>query len=135
MASLHRTIEVDVPAEAAWRAIADVGATDRLFPGVLVACRLEDGARVVNFANGLIAREQIVDIDPERRRLAYAVVGSERLTHHHASFTVTPTGPDACRVDWHADFLPDAMSPAIAGLMDLGAASMPRGLRSAVARA
>ena len=135
MASLHREIEVDVPADAAWRAVADVGATDKLFPGVLVACRLEDGARVVTFANGLVARELIVDVDAARRRLAYAVVGSERLTHHHATFKVEPTGPGTCRIDWHADFLPDAMRQAISGLMDMGAAAMPRGLRAAVENA
>jgi hypothetical protein len=128
MASLHREIDVDVSADAAWRAIADIGATDRLFPGVLVSCRLEAGARVVAFANGLVARELIVDVDPTRRRLAYAVVGSERLTYHHATFTVHPTATNACRVDWDADFLPDAMRPAIAGLMDLGAAAMRRAL-------
>jgi carbon monoxide dehydrogenase subunit G len=135
MASLHREIEVDVPADAAWRAVADVGATDKLFPGVLVACRLEDGARVVTFANGLVARELIVDVDAARRRLAYAVVGSERLTHHHATFTVEPTGAGTCRIDWDADFLPDAMRQVISGLMDLGAAAMPRGLRAAVENA
>ena len=135
MASLHREIDVDVPAEAAWRAIADVGATDRLFPGVLVGCRLEDGARVVSFANGLVARELIVDIDPARRRLAYAVVGSERLTHHHATLRVHERGAHACRIDWDADFLPDAMLPAIAGLTEQGAAAMRRALEAAATEA
>jgi len=128
MASVHRTIDVDIPASDAWAAVRDVGATDRLFPGVLTSCRLEDGVRTVTFANGLVARERIVDIDEGRRRLAYAVVGSERLLHHHASLEVVERSPGAARIVWIADFLPDAMRPAIEALTEQGAHAMKTAL-------
>jgi hypothetical protein len=128
MASVQREIDVEVSAAEAWRAIRDVGRAHALFAGVLVDCRLEDGLRTVTFANGLVARERIVDVDEARRRLAYAVVGSERLLHHHATLQVFETAAAACRIAWVADFLPDAMGPAIAALTDQGAAAMRRTL-------
>jgi hypothetical protein len=86
MASIRREILVENRPENVWAALRDVGAVhERLAPGFVVDTRLEEGARVVTFANGLVARELIVDIDDNARRLAWAVVGSPRLTHHNAS--------------------------------------------------
>lgn len=79
MASIRKEILVEAPAEDVWAAIRDVGAPhERLAPGFVVATRLEEGARVVTFGNGLVARELIVDVDDRARRLAWAVVGSPR---------------------------------------------------------
>ncbi|HWN03271.1 MAG TPA: SRPBCC family protein, partial [Candidatus Dormibacteraeota bacterium] len=88
MASIRREIHVEAGAEQVWDAIADVGAIHtRLAPGFVVDTRLEDGARVVTFGNGLVARELIVDVDHGSRRLVWAVVGG-RPTHHNASLQV-----------------------------------------------
>jgi len=54
--------------------------------------RLEDGARVVTFGNGMVARELIVDCDDAARRLAWSVIGG-RMTHHNASAQVVPIDP------------------------------------------
>jgi carbon monoxide dehydrogenase subunit G len=126
MAHVRQEIEVGVPAADVWAAIADVGATDRLFPGVLTACRLEDGARIVTFADGFVVRELIVDVDPAQRRLAYASVGGS-LSHHHATLHVLDQG-DGCRIVWEADFLPASMAPRVAGLMARGAEAMKTAL-------
>jgi carbon monoxide dehydrogenase subunit G len=128
MASVRREIEIDVPADAAWQALRDVGNAHRAFAGVLADCQMEsDDVRVATFANGLVARERIVDVDDARRRLAYGAFGG-RLSHHHATFEVEARGPHACRVAWCADFQPEAMAPAIAGLMDQGIAALKRNL-------
>ena len=68
------------------------------------------GARVVTFANGMVARELIVDVDAERRRVAWAVVGG-RLSHHNASAQVFADASGATRFVWIADFLPDEHAP------------------------
>src|SRR5687767_15787419 len=89
MASIRRELLVQSDPEGVWAAIRDVGAVhERLAPGFVVDTRLEDGARIVTFANGLVARELIVDVDDEARRLVWSVVGSPRLTHHNASLQV-----------------------------------------------
>jgi len=132
MTSVHREIVIRRPAAEVWDALADVGALHtRLVPGFVTDCRLEPGARVVTFANGMVARELIVDVDPERRRVAWAVVGG-RLSHHNASAQVMSAGEGeekgASRFVWIADFLPDDHAPAIAAMIDQGLAAIRRHL-------
>jgi hypothetical protein len=52
---------------------------------------LEEGARIVTFANGFVARELIVDIDDENRRLAYAVSGTIRDMMEHEAVAMRQT--------------------------------------------
>lgn len=128
MASVHRQIAIERPAAEVWDALADVGALHtRLAPGFVTDCRLEPGARVVTFANGMVARELIVDVDAERRRVAWSVVGG-RLSHHNASAQVFAEGERSCRFVWIADFLPNEHAPAIAGMIEQGLAAMKRHL-------
>jgi hypothetical protein len=76
MASIRREVRIDARPETAWEALRDVGALHtRLVPGFVTDVRLEDGARVVTFGNGMVARELIVDVDDEARRLVWCVVG------------------------------------------------------------
>lgn len=129
MASIRRAFQVDAPAGQVWDAFQDVWAVHtRLAPGFVTGCRREGEDRIVTFANGLVAREVIVDIDEAARRVAYSA-RSERLAHHHASFQVFAEGP-ACRVVWIADLLPHAAAPAIAAMMDQGVAAMRKALAS-----
>jgi len=132
MATIHREFPVDAPPETTWAAVRDVGNAHRLFAGVLTDCRLEEGARTVTFANGMVARELIVTLDDETRRLVWSARG-ERFVHHNASLQVLPSGDDESagksRVVWIADLLPDEMAPAVAALMDAGASAMRRTLR------
>ena len=132
MASIRREIQVEARAEEVWDAIADVGAVHtRLAPGFVVDTRLEDGARVVTFGNGLVARELIVDVDDGSRRLVWAAVGG-RPTHHNASLQVFVEGERRSRVVWIADLLPNDLASPIAALIDQGMAVMKRTLESRV---
>ncbi len=132
MASIRREIHVEAGAEQVWDAIADVGAVHtRLAPGFVIDTRLEGGARVVTFGNGLVARELIVDVDHGSRRLVWAVVGG-RPTHHNASLQVVAEAERRSRVIWIADLLPDELASPIASLIDQGMAVMKRTLESRV---
>ena len=129
MASIRKEIVVESRPENVWAAVRDVGAVhERLAPGFVVDTRLEDGARVVTFANGLVARELIVDVDDEARRLAWAVVGSPRLTHHNASMQVFAEGEGRSRVVWIADLLPNEVARDIRALIEQGMAVMKKTL-------
>jgi carbon monoxide dehydrogenase subunit G len=120
MASIRREIHVEAPPDKVWDAVRDVGAIhQRLAPGFVTDVRLEPGARVVTFGNGLVVRELIVDLDDEARRLVWSVVGS-RMTHHNASAQVFADGRERCRFVWIADLLPDEVAPAIAEMIDQG---------------
>ena len=132
MASIRRDIHVEAGAEQVWDAIADVGAVHtRLAPGFVIDTRLEGGARVVTFGNGLVARELIVDVDHGSRRPVWAVVGG-RPTHHNASLQVVAEAERCSRVIWIADLLPNELASPIASLIDQGMAVMKKTLESRV---
>lgn len=132
MASIRREIVVEAEPERVWDAVRDVGAPHkRLAPGFVVDTQMEADARVVTFANGLVARELIVDVDDAARRLVWAVVGSPRLTHHNASLQVVPDGERRSRVIWIADLLPNEAAPIIAGMIEQGMAVMKPTLEKA----
>jgi carbon monoxide dehydrogenase subunit G len=128
MASIHREIGIEADTDIVWAALRDVGALhQRLAPGFVTDVRLEEGARVVTFGNGLVARELIVDLDDRARRLVWSVVGG-RMTHHNASAQVFPDGEGRSRFVWIADLLPHEVAPAIAAMMDQGLAVIKRTL-------
>lgn len=129
MASIHITIPIDRPAETVWSAIAETGAVDQLARGFVVDTQVHDGVRVITFVNGVVAKELLVDIDQDTRRVAYAVVESPLgLRHHHASMEVVADGDARSRLIWVADLLPDEAEPAVRTLMEQGAESMKRAL-------
>jgi len=128
MASIHREVLIQADPETVWDALRDVGALHRrLAPGFVTDVRLEEGARVVTFGNGLVAREVIVDIDAKARRLVWSVVGG-RMTHHNASAQVLPDGEGGSRFVWIADLLPHELAPGIAAMMEQGLAVIKRTL-------
>jgi hypothetical protein len=131
MASIHKDIPINTSAHEAWDAVRDFGAVhSRLAPGFVLDTKLEDGSRIVTFANGMVARELFVDCDEERRRLVYAVV-SERVKQHSASIQIVADGDTSCRMIWIADVLPHEIAPYISSQMDLGAAAMQQALGKA----
>jgi hypothetical protein len=129
MATIRKEIPIAAPADKVWDVIRDVGAIHtRLAPGFVVDTHLEEGARIVTFANGLVVRELIVTLDDECRRLAYAVTGGTP-THHSASFQVFPTteGNHASLV-WITDILPDTIAGPFTAMIDAGSTVMKRTL-------
>ena len=70
MASIRRETHIDARPETAWAALRDVGALHtRLVPGFVVDTKLEEGARIVTFGNGMVVRELIVDVDDAREMI------------------------------------------------------------------
>jgi hypothetical protein len=91
--------------------------------------RLEEGARVVTFGNGIIARELIVDVNDQARRLVWSVVGG-RMTQHNASAQVFAEDDGRSRFVWIADLLPHEVAPTIAQMIEQGLAVIKRTLES-----
>jgi carbon monoxide dehydrogenase subunit G len=130
MASIISDATVAAAPDAVWRAVRDVGNAHQLFAGVLKDCRLGERERIVTFANGMVVRELILDVNDEHRRVAYAAVGGH-ATHHNASLQVFAADGGLSRIQWIADFLPDELAQAIGGLVQAGAAAMKRQLEAA----
>lgn len=134
MATIRKEFTVAASPGAIWDALRDVGALHtRLAPGFVTDTKLEDNARIVTFANGMVVREIIVTVDDAARRVAYAAE-SDQLTHHNASAQVFDAGAGKSRFVWIADLLPNEAAPAIGAMMNDGAIAMQRALeRAAVA--
>jgi carbon monoxide dehydrogenase subunit G len=132
MASIRKEIVIAADPEHVWDAVRDVGAGHkRLAPGFVVDTKMDGDARIVTFGNGMVAREVIVDVGEEARRLVWSVVGG-RMTHHNASLQVFADGEGAnrSRVVWIADLLPNDLAGAITGMIEQGMAAMKRTLEA-----
>ena len=117
MATIRKEIRIEARPETVWDALRDVGALHtRLAPGFVTAVRMEEGARVVTFGNGLVAREVIVSVEDDARRLVWTVAGG-RMTHHNGAAQVIAEGPEQSRFVWTSDLLPVAVAPAIEAMM------------------
>jgi len=128
MASIHKDIIIDANPNDVWDAVRDFGAVHtRLAPGFVIDARLEGDTRIVTFANGMVAREQLVDCDEARRRLVYAIA-SERVSHYSASVQVTADGDTRSRLIWIVDVLPNEIAPYIDAQMNQGALAVQKAL-------
>ncbi len=125
MATVFKEIELNVPAETVWAALADYqNVHTRIAPGFVTNSRPDgDNIRIVTFSNGSVARETLVTMDSARRRLVY-FIASERLSHHNASAQVVAEGPNRCRFLWTTDLLPDAIAPYVDAQMSEGGAAI-----------
>ena len=83
----------------------------------------------MTFANGMVVREPIVDIDDSARRLVYVAVGG-MSSHYNASMQVFPEGAGRCRLVWIIDLLPHTLAPTVSGLADQAAAVMKKTLEA-----
>ena len=128
MASIRKEIETRASPEDVWAAIRDIGALHtRLVPGFVVATRLEPGARVVTFGNGMEVREPIVDVNDEAKRLVWSAEGAG-LTHYNASVQVFAGPGNGSRIVWIADLLPHEMKGPIEAMIEQGMAVMKQTL-------
>jgi len=128
MASIRKEILTKARPDDVWDAVRDIGALHtRLAPGFVTDTRLEPGARVVTFGNGMVVRELIVTIDNDERRVVWSAVGGS-LTHHNGSAQVLSVAKGLTKVVWIADLLPDEAASAISAMMEQGMAVMKQTL-------
>jgi hypothetical protein len=128
MASIRKEIFTKARPADAWDALRDVGALHtRLVPGFVTDTRLEPGARVVTFGNGMVVRELIVAIDDDQRRVVWSAGGGS-MTHHNGSAQVFSDAQGLTKVVWTADLLPHEAAGAVGAMMEQGMAVMKRTL-------
>jgi hypothetical protein len=135
MAAIHHEESLAVDAADAWAALRQVGHAQRLFAPVLSEGFIEGDVRTVTFANGMVVREHVLDIDEARRRVAYTVLDGPGLTFHHASMQVLDDGPGRCRFCWITDFLPAEAAGALTPLIQQGSAALKTNLEGAPSNA
>jgi carbon monoxide dehydrogenase subunit G len=127
MATVYKEFIVEADAAHVWDALRDFSAVHtRLAPGFLTGCTIDaEGARILTFANGLVAREVLVGIDDAHRRLAYIVTGGQ-AAHHHATAQVFEEGAGRSRFVWITDVLPDEFGAYVEPMMVKGGEAMKK---------
>ena len=130
MATIIKEIEVNRSKETVWDAVRDVGNIHkRLVVGFVVDCNLEGGWRTLTFANGMVLRELIVNVDDEICRHSWSA-RSPMLEHHNASVQVFSEEPEKCRVVWIADVMPNAVAGPMEGMIQQGLEAMKQTLEN-----
>jgi carbon monoxide dehydrogenase subunit G len=120
VATLREILHLRAPAAAVWDAVRDVSQLHRrLVPGFVTEARMEGGARLLTFANGATAREEIVTVDDNSRRLVYAIP-SGRFLHYQGTVQVDEDGAGS-RLVWTVDLLPEEYADGIRAMMRQGA--------------
>ena len=120
MASIRTETVVNADPDAVWAALRDWGALhERLVPGFAVDARLEGGDRIVTFFNGAVARERLVDLDEDARRLVWSIVDGP-YTHHNGAAQVFAEDDGRSRFVWVADLLPDELAEQTSTMMQRG---------------
>ena len=126
MGTIRSELKTAAKASDVWSAIRDIGALHtRLVPGFVVDTKLEPGARVVTFVNGVTLREPIVSLDDEARRLVWTHEGG-RARHYNGALEVSELPDGLTSVVWTADFLPDDIHGYFSQAIDAGMAAMQR---------
>jgi hypothetical protein len=127
MATLRREIPVASGAAPVWQKLRDFGQVHtKVAPGFLTDLKMDNGDRIVTFFNGMVARERLITLDDESRRLVYSVVEG-KASHYNAAVQVFPNG-DGSRVVWTIDLLPNDLAPTIGGMMDAAVKVMTKAL-------
>lgn len=129
MASIRLEMALRADPAKVWDAVRDIDAIHtRLAPDFVTGVKLEGDARIVTFANGMTAKELIVDVDDAARRLVWSVVEG-RPKHHNGSIQIFPEG-SGCRLVWIADILPNELTKPIGAMMQQGMDAMKRKLEA-----
>jgi hypothetical protein len=128
MATIRSELKTRASASDVWSAIRDIGALHtRLLPGFVTDTKLEPGARIVTFINGMVLREPIVTLDDEARRLVWTAEGG-RTSHYNAALLVSELANGVTSVVWTADFLPDDAGDFLSNAIKAAMAAMQRSL-------
>jgi carbon monoxide dehydrogenase subunit G len=128
MGSIRKEIVTSARPDDVWDAIRDVGALHtRLVPGFVIDTKLEPGARIVTFGNGMVVKEPIINIDDRERRLVWGAIGGP-LTHYNGAVQVFSQGQSQSRVVWTADFLPNEAADQLGAMIEQGMAVMKKTL-------
>ncbi|MFD1544958.1 SRPBCC family protein [Nonomuraea guangzhouensis] len=134
MATVQKEIIIDADPTDVWAIIGDfANGPVQMAPGLVTDSRLgEPDVRVVTFADGTVARERLITLDEETRRLVYSVIGDTmRPVHDNASMQVVPHGDGRSRFLWIHDVRPDDLTIPMGAAMDHGLSIFKRTVESA----
>ncbi|MEV6244104.1 SRPBCC family protein [Lentzea sp. NPDC051838] len=121
MASISMEIVINAGAGDVWKVIGEFATgPSRMAQGFVLDTRLEGDHRVVTFADGTTARERLVTVDDDARRLVYSIVGGTVTPEHDNAVMQVVADGERCRLVWSRDLLPDTLAAPIHKAMARG---------------
>lgn len=119
MAEIRSHVLIDVPADTVWKVVGDAPNIADWMPS-MTASSGDARRRTVTLADGAVLIEDIVTLDPERRRLQYRVIGGDLpITEHLGTVDVLEVAPDRAIVVYSTELdsaeIAAAFDGAIAG--------------------
>lgn len=127
MATITKTLEIPAPIEAVWTRVADLEGVSRLF-SMLADAKVEGETRTCSTVDGNQLKERILSVDPEQKRLAYAVTESPFGFEFHAASWQLEKNGKGTRLVWHTDVKPDAAAGPLGDVIDGEVPNIVRGL-------
>ena len=122
MASIRTEFVIEADAARVWKTVGnwENGPAD-MARGHVVSSRAE-GACPRRDLRRRVARERLVTLDDETRRIVYSVIGDTvRPDHDNAVMHIVEDGEDRCRFVWSRDVLPDELAqPLLAAMREAG---------------
>jgi Polyketide cyclase / dehydrase and lipid transport len=129
VASICIETPIQAPVADAWDALRDWGALhERLAPGFVTDTEVEGEDRLVTFFTGATVRETILDVDDDRRRLAWTIVDGPYSHHNGVAQMLERSGSTV--LVWTTDLLPHAAADRTRELMEHGSAVIKATLES-----
>lgn len=118
MASIHREVELTTSADELWQKLEDPAEINKWFTFLgPVTWDEETSRRSCAFGEATLD-ELVLDVDPARRRVAYAITGGPiELTFHSASMQVVDREGGSTFI-WTTDFKPDHAQPGLEEAID-----------------
>jgi uncharacterized protein YndB with AHSA1/START domain len=130
MASIRAETTIDAPPEQVWDALRAWGKPHEvLVPGFVVDTKLDGEDRIVTFFTGVTLREVLIDLDDERRRLAWSIVDGP-YTHHNGVAEVHAADDGTAHFVWTTDLLPDEAAERTREMMEAGTARVKETLEA-----
>jgi hypothetical protein len=119
MATTRVDIAIETSAERVWSVVGDFETGPlTMAPGHVTRCQAHGGIRTVTFANGTIARERLIAVDEQHRRIVFSIIGDTiRPEHDNAVMQVIPRNDSTCTLVWMHDVLPDDLAPTLHAAM------------------
>lgn len=107
---MKRTVEIshqiNVTPEQAWKIIGAVGGVDKWFNSMIKSCRIEDGKRFCETADGIKLEEHILEVNHETRTFRFGIPKQDLLPVENIVEVMQVKEGEAgkTRVNWSATF-------------------------------
>lgn len=90
----------------AWEVIAAVGGVDKWFGSMIKSCRIEGQKRICETADGMLLKEDILEIDHENKVFRFAIPSQEMLPVENIveSMQVSKNSQGYTAITWSASF-------------------------------